>query len=50
MLEEKLQFLENRGESEDALEEAATTLKNPSLEMISTRAGLYVEAVDFLDC
>lgn len=47
--EEKLQLMENRGpiSSDDELEEVATTLN--SLGMLSSRAGFYVEAIDYYE-
>ncbi|KAG7353125.1 Tfp pilus assembly protein PilF [Nitzschia inconspicua] len=44
--EEKLQFL-NDGENSNDLEEVAETLN--SLGMLSCRAGLYLEAIDYYD-
>lgn len=44
--EEKLQFL-NDGEDSNDLEEVAETLN--SLGMLSCRAGLYLEAIDYYD-
>eukprot|EP00977_Amphora_coffeiformis_P002873 scaffold538_cov166-Amphora_coffeaeformis.AAC.15 len=45
--EEKLQFLENAPESDVTRDEMATTLN--SLGMLSSRAGLFMEAVDYYD-
>lgn len=45
--EEKLQFLENASQSEVTQDELATTLN--SLGMLSSRAGLFMEAVDYYD-
>ena len=45
--EEKLQFLENSPESELTQDELATTLN--SLGMLSSRAGLFMEAVDYYE-
>jgi len=44
--EEKLQFL-NDGENSDDLEDVAETLN--SLGMLSCRAGMYLEAIDYYD-
>jgi tetratricopeptide (TPR) repeat protein len=47
--EEKLQLMEHQGliQNEDELEEVATTLN--SLGMLSSRAGFYVEAIDYYE-
>jgi tetratricopeptide (TPR) repeat protein len=45
--QEKLHSLENHGKHDEALEEMATTLN--SLGMLCTRAGLYVEAMDYYE-
>jgi tetratricopeptide (TPR) repeat protein len=45
--EEKLQFLDSKGEGRDNLEDAATTLNG--LGMLSARAGLLVEAIDYYE-
>lgn len=45
--EEKLQFLESRGQDEDTLDETAATLN--SLGMLSSRAGLFTEAIDYYE-
>lgn len=45
--EEKLRFLESKGESQEDLEEAATTLNG--LGMLSSRAGLLIEAIEYYE-
>ena len=45
--EEKLQFLENDSEQTSSREDLATTLN--SLGMLSSRAGLFMEALDYYD-
>lgn len=45
--EEKLQFLEHNGERHNNIEEAVTTMN--SLGMLSVRAGLFSDAIDYYD-
>jgi len=45
--EEKLQFLDSKDKSRENLEDAASTLNG--LGMLSSRAGLLVEAIDFYE-